>query len=236
MLHYFSSFCPQAKYLVKVDDDVFMQIPRLHTLLAGMNRSKLNRGKKLILGNVASGWAPSHEIDSKYYISPMQFNKTVFPAFVTGPSYVISTPAIPELLALAWDHPYISLEDVFITGILAEMANVPRRLVMEFRNNAARIPAKFLGCTLLRTISIHQVTPFEQKEMTILAQNPQCGPPKWAVICCVIIQYFSLSIYRSKRDQVQLSSSTSKARGPFKNANGTTRLYVPIVMQWWYWT
>lgn len=177
-LQWSQDFCPQAKYLVKVDDDVFMQIPRLHTLLAGMNRSKLNRGKKLILGNVASGWAPSHEIDSKYYISPMQFNKTVFPAFVTGPSYVISTPAIPELLALAWDHPYISLEDVFITGILAEMANVPRRLVMEFRNNAARIPAKFLGCTLLRTISIHQVTPFEQKEMTILAQNPQCGPPK----------------------------------------------------------
>ncbi|TRY69931.1 hypothetical protein TCAL_02825 [Tigriopus californicus] len=177
-LQWYQDFCPQAKYLVKVDDDVFMQIPRLHTLLAGMNRSKLNHGKKLILGNVASGWAPSHEINSKYYISPKEFNKTVFPAFVTGPSYVISTPAIPELLALAWDHPYIPLEDVFITGILAEMANVPRRLVMEFRNNAARIPAKFLGCTLLRTISIHQVTPFEQKEMTILARNPQCGPPK----------------------------------------------------------
>ena len=32
-------------------------------------------------------------------------------------------------------------------------------------NNTVQIPAKFLGCTLLGTISIHNVLPSEQKEL-----------------------------------------------------------------------
>ena len=67
------------------------------------------------------------------------------------------------------------MEDVFLTGIIAEQVGVPRRLAVEFRNNAVRIPAKFLGCTLLRTISIHKVLPSEQEELTKMAKNPQCG-------------------------------------------------------------
>eukprot|EP00095_Tigriopus_kingsejongensis_P004281 maker-scaffold2020_size22516-snap-gene-0.6 protein:Tk04281 transcript:maker-scaffold2020_size22516-snap-gene-0.6-mRNA-1 annotation:"udp- c:betagal beta- -n-acetylglucosaminyltransferase 5a" len=177
-LQWFQDHCSQAQYLVKVDDDVFIQIPRLHRFLTGLSRSPIHgQGQKVILGNVASGWAPSRVIDSKYYISPLQYNETNYPSFVTGPSYAISGSAIPALLELAWGHPYVSLEDVFVTGILAEQAHIPRRLVMEFRNNADRIPAKFLGCTLLRTISIHKVMPFEQKELMRMARNPQCGGP-----------------------------------------------------------
>ena len=82
------------------------------------------------------------------------------------------------ILDVAWNQPYISLEDVFITGILAEKAAIPRRLVTEFKNNAERIPTRFLGCTLLRTISIHKVKPEEQMELTKSAKNPLCGPPK----------------------------------------------------------
>jgi len=46
---------------------------------------------------------------------------------------------IPEALT----HPFIHLEDVFLTGIIAEMTNVPRRLAVEFRNNAVPIPGMF---------------------------------------------------------------------------------------------
>ena len=38
-----------------------------------------------------------------------------------------------------------------------------------------RIPAKFIGRTLLRTISIHKVLPSEQEELAKMAKNPQCG-------------------------------------------------------------
>ena len=77
----------------------------------------------------------------------------------------------------ALEHPFVHLEDVFLTGIIAEMTGVPRRLAVEFRNNAVRIPAKFLGCTLLRTISIHKVLPSEQEMLAKMSRSPKCGGP-----------------------------------------------------------
>ena len=52
-----------------------------------------------------------------------------------------------------------------------------RRNVPEFRNNANPIPVAFLGCTLLRTVSIHKVKPGDQAKLFLMAKNPKCGDP-----------------------------------------------------------
>ena len=87
-------FCSRAKYLLKVDDDVFIQLPRLYHLLNSLDRSPLHSNKSIILGNVASGWKPVRNLESKYYISPKQYDETHYPPFVTGPSYVVSKRAM----------------------------------------------------------------------------------------------------------------------------------------------
>ncbi len=145
-------------------------------LIRGLKLSK--EDKELIVGNVASGWVPVRNPQSKYYITEEQYPESSYPAFVTGPSYLVSKSAVNHLFSAALDHPFLHLEDVFITGIIAEQVGVPRRLAVEFRNNAVRIPARFLGCTLLRTISIHKVLPSEQEKLSQMAKNPQCGSSK----------------------------------------------------------
>ena len=129
----------------------------------------------MIVGNVASGWVPVRNPKSKYFITEEQYSEASYPAFVTGPSYLVSSPAVKNLFVNALEHPFVHLEDVFLTGIIAENLGIPRRHAIEFRNNAVRIPAKFLGCTLARTIAIHKVLPKEQKELAEMAKNPQCG-------------------------------------------------------------
>ena len=162
-------FCPQAEFLVKVDDDVFMQPRRLNQLLRGV------LGKTpIILGNAVSGWKPGRVESHKYFVPESVYNETFYPTFVTGPSYAVSKDAVEMLFEAALNAKYIHLEDVFITGILAERLKIPRRFVGEFRNNAVKIPAKFMGCTLLRTISIHEVTPEEQIEFHRQARKPEC--------------------------------------------------------------
>ena len=66
-------------------------------------------------------------------------------------------------------------KDVF-TGILAEKLGIPRRLAMELRNNAERVLNHFLGCTLLRSISLHKIYADEQEELLIGFKTPTCGP------------------------------------------------------------
>ena len=143
-------------------------------MVRGLQKSS-TESKGLIVGNIASGWQPVRNPQSKYFITEEQYNESTYPPFATGPSYLVNRMAVNQIFQTAMEHSFIHLEDVFLTGIVAEKCGIPRRLAVEFRNNAVRIPAKFLGCTLLRTISIHKVLPSEQIEMSKMAENPQCG-------------------------------------------------------------
>lgn len=124
---------------------------------------------------MASGWVPVRNPQSKYFITEEQYAEASYPPFVTGPSYLVSKVAVSKLFYAALEHTFLHLEDVFLTGIIAEQLGIPRRLAPEFRNNAVRIPAQFLGCTILRTISIHKVLPEEQQKLSKMAKNPKCG-------------------------------------------------------------
>ncbi|CAB4067668.1 unnamed protein product [Lepeophtheirus salmonis] len=114
-------------------------------------------------------------INAQYYIRPSAYTGSTYPGFVTGPSYLMNQEAIKRLLSNVMALPYIHLEDVFITGVTAEKSNVTRKHIQEFRNNGTPIPPKFIGCTLLRTITIHKVKPEEQMDYLKVAQRPQCG-------------------------------------------------------------
>ena len=167
-------FCPEADFLLKSDDDMFIHMKRLLLTVKNLRASTLSPNG-IIVGNVAGGWKPVRNPQSKYYITQEQYTESSYPPFVTGPSYLISRPAFDLLQQAAMNRPFFHLEDVFITGIVAESVNVPRRLSIEFRNNATPIPTRFLGCTLTKTISIHKVKPEEQIELSEMARNPQCG-------------------------------------------------------------
>ena len=168
-------FCPEADFLLKTDDDMFIQMKRLLSTAKGLRLSALTNPNGIIVGNVASGWKPVRNPQSKYFITQEQYSETSYPPFVTGPSYLVSRPAFDLLHQAAMNRPFFHLEDVFITGIVAESVSVPRRSAPEFRNNANPIPARFLGCTLSRTVSKHKVKPEEQVELSKMAENPQCG-------------------------------------------------------------
>jgi hypothetical protein len=154
-----SNFLP----ILQTDDDMFIQTDRLVHLVNGLRVKPGN--PKVIIGNVASGWEPVRNRKSKYYIDESQYSETKYPSFVTGPSYLVSRyywkffnchyfqllskpfqcfllsrSAVDLIIPEALIHPFIHLEDVFLTGIIAEMTNVPRRLALEFRNNAVPIP------------------------------------------------------------------------------------------------
>ena len=58
-------------------------------------------------------------------------------------------------------------------------------------NNTVQIPAKFLGCTLLGTISIHNVLPSEQKELVKMEKKSTMW--KWRRKNCCFTWIFKIS-------------------------------------------
>lgn len=156
ILEWVDTYCSEAKFVLKTDDDMFINVPRLLAFVR-----KHANDKNVIFGRLAKKWKPIRSKKSKYYVSMSQYKQSVFPDFTTGPAYLMSSAIVPRLYAAALDHTYLKLEDVFITGIIAHSLGIKRAHATEFFNK--RI--SYSPCNVQRGISIHMVKYSEQFDL-----------------------------------------------------------------------
>ncbi|CAG0914255.1 unnamed protein product [Notodromas monacha] len=154
MLAWANKFCSKAKFVFKVDDDMYVNIPLLLTF-----SKKNENATNSVFGRLAVKWGPVRNKKSKYYVSPAEFQGKRYPNFVTGPAYLITMDAVSKLLngVLSSGYTYFKLEDVFITGIVAEQTGV--RLVNAKEITNVSPPVKITACMLSKVITYHDVNP-----------------------------------------------------------------------------
>lgn len=155
-LEWVDTYCPNASFFLKTDDDMFINIPRLLQFI-----EKHHNDKRTIYGRLAKKWKPIRNKKSKYYVSPQQYFPTIFPHFTTGPAYLITSDVIGDLYRKSLNQTYLKLEDVYTTGIVAQLLNIKRVHVTEFLNR--RIA--FNQCNIKKAISLHMIKPIEQFDL-----------------------------------------------------------------------
>ncbi|KAG5890977.1 hypothetical protein JTB14_037963 [Gonioctena quinquepunctata] len=156
MLEWVDNFCPKAQFVLKTDDDMFINVSRLLAFIA-----KHKPEQRAIYGRLASKWKPIRNKKSKYYISLQQYKPPVFPDFTTGPAYLFPAQISKELYVASLNYTYFKLEDVFVTGIVANGLKIKRVHAPEFLNK--RI--SFTPCNIQKEISIHMVKSVEQYDL-----------------------------------------------------------------------
>ncbi|XP_076641775.1 beta-1,3-galactosyltransferase 5 [Halictus rubicundus] len=155
-LEWVDSYCSKVKFLLKTDDDMFINVPRLQSFAI-----KHAKDRSVIYGRLAKKWKPIRNKKSKYYVSRTQFKNAVFPDFTTGPAYLLSTDIVRKLYEAALNQTYLKLEDVFVTGIVADKLRIKRTHVNEFLNKKI----SYSACNVQRGISIHMVKYSEQFDL-----------------------------------------------------------------------
>jgi hypothetical protein len=70
-------FCPQAQMLIKLDDDIVVDLPRLLAIASPL----LNKGN--MLGYVLDGMTPER-LATKWRVSPKDWPRTHYPRFLSG--------------------------------------------------------------------------------------------------------------------------------------------------------
>ncbi|CAD7094151.1 unnamed protein product [Hermetia illucens] len=85
----------------------------------------------------------------------------VYPQFTTGPAYLITSDVIHDLYLKSLEQTYLKLEDVYTTGIVAQLLNIKRVHVNEFLNR--RIA--FNPCNIRKAISVHMIKSNEQFDL-----------------------------------------------------------------------
>ncbi|XP_049875212.1 beta-1,3-galactosyltransferase 5-like isoform X2 [Pectinophora gossypiella] len=165
MLEWADTYCPRAPRVLKTDDDVFPNLPRLLRFLAAPQRANATHtvwGQKTQMGSKTR-----RNVKRKSFLTKVQYPSALLPMFFSGTGYVMTADCVRPMLRAAGDRPYIRLEDVFFTGVLASALGFNRPRTKEFTGTNLRFQDAVTHtlCMALRNIIVRNVTPRRQYEL-----------------------------------------------------------------------
>ncbi|XP_017025382.1 beta-1,3-galactosyltransferase 1-like [Drosophila kikkawai] len=156
LLEWVDLHCQKAKYVLKTDDDMFINVPRMLAFL----ETRQNQ-RRVIYGILAEGFKPIRNRFQKYYVPRHQFAENMCPPFTIGSGYVISGDIIHELFQRSLATFYLQLEDVFTTGLVASSLGVQRVRAKGFINKRH----DYNACNVRNAITLHKIKPHEQFDL-----------------------------------------------------------------------
>uniref|UniRef100_A0A182IKR6 Galectin domain-containing protein n=1 Tax=Anopheles atroparvus TaxID=41427 RepID=A0A182IKR6_ANOAO len=185
------------KFLMKCDDDTFVNVPNLvqvllggtvplykaaisfydsNTVLVKSTKNRLVEGKHLLTGFMFCEAKPIGDTSSKWYSPTYMYNKEVYPHYLSGTAYVMNFETAKVLYRTSLSTPIFHLEDVYLTGIVAERVKIRRRHHPLFFYSYTKDL-----CALRGMISQHQLQPTELRNAFDYVTNSSIvcnGPDK----------------------------------------------------------
>ncbi|CAJ0599494.1 unnamed protein product [Cylicocyclus nassatus] len=114
-------YCPLAQFLMKVDDDVALNLDRVVD-----SWKKDNESSHSIFCRVWKKARPDRNIRSKFYVPKNVWPNKHYPPYCSGPMYIMGREAGRLILEYARLFTPLMMEDIFYTGIIAEKAKIRR--------------------------------------------------------------------------------------------------------------
>ena len=112
-MNWTEKYCSKAKYFIKSDDDMVINFPYL---LKVLNQGKFN---KSIMGPHLD-FSFVIRKPYKWTLTKKEFPLDVYPPYEAGSAYVMTMDLIRPLLEASQYYPYFSIDDAYITGVLAK--------------------------------------------------------------------------------------------------------------------
>ncbi|XP_052902642.1 uncharacterized protein LOC128310129 isoform X1 [Anopheles moucheti] len=178
MLKWVTNNCDgKVKFIMKCDDDTFVNVPNLlHVLLGGTvplykaaisfydtntvavksPKNRLIEGKYLLTGFLFCDAKPIGDTTSKWYSPTYMYDKEVYPNYLSGTAYLMNFETAKLLYRASLSTPIFHLEDVYLTGIVADRVKIRRRHHPLFFYSYTKDL-----CALRGMISQHQLQPGE---------------------------------------------------------------------------
>ncbi|XP_056425105.1 beta-1,3-galactosyltransferase 2-like isoform X2 [Hyla sarda] len=117
-MEWVTKFCPNASYVMKVDNDVFVNVPYLIHQLLHPERPPLTN---YVTGFIVENSSPNRHNYSKWYLPEEIYPSKIFPPYLSGPGYVLSGDMAKKIYDVAQEILVFSIEDAFIGVCLYKM-------------------------------------------------------------------------------------------------------------------
>ena len=134
-LKYAVHYCPQARYVLKMDDDIavdifqvlrFMQDSNINGAGGGDEEEEEEDQSLKIAGAVMRGdeLNPLRDARSKWCVSYDEYSPSKYPPFCSGWAYAATMASARQLARISEWTPFFWIDDVYVTGLLANLSNI----------------------------------------------------------------------------------------------------------------
>ncbi|XP_073443689.1 beta-1,3-galactosyltransferase 2-like [Dendrobates tinctorius] len=111
-------FCPSASYVIKIDNDMFLNVDSLvHQLL----NPDLPVRQNYFTGTIVSNTGPLRDNGYKWYVPKEVYPNNTYPPYCAGPGYVFSIDMAKKIYDVAQEIRVIPMEDAFMGICLYEL-------------------------------------------------------------------------------------------------------------------
>lgn len=129
-LRWISSYCNNSVYTLKTDDDILVNIFKLHKHLNEVVQQQIGH-KDLLLCNQWLRMAVLRDKNSKWYIPKEEFAPDYFPPYCSGSAFVLSTDMTGRMFNASLYEKFFWVDDYYITGILPSHIKIKQKRLNE---------------------------------------------------------------------------------------------------------
>ncbi|XP_071511466.1 beta-1,3-galactosyltransferase 1-like [Diadema antillarum] len=122
-----TTFCRRAKFTMKVDDDVLINVPRVLTILGNARRSNFSYGTvhwakpvRRTTGNMQKFYTPRHV-----------YPREMYPPYFNGHAYILSTDVVEKVFHVSREIKLFPWSDVYV-GMCLEKLGIRLRHSEQF--------------------------------------------------------------------------------------------------------
>ncbi|XP_036606188.1 beta-1,3-galactosyltransferase 2-like [Trichosurus vulpecula] len=169
-LEWMAQYCPTAHYVLKVDNDVFLNPSFLvHQVLWPNGPRQLD----FITGYIYRDARPERRPGHKWYMPPELYSQNEYPDYCAGPGYVMSGSLALRILTIAQRFKAIYVEDVFVGLCLKQLGVKPTPAPP---NTFLMLRRKYNHCAFHRLVLVHHFQPQELLQIwpDFLTSNGAC--------------------------------------------------------------
>ncbi|XP_045210108.2 beta-1,3-galactosyltransferase 1-like [Mercenaria mercenaria] len=145
--------CMHASYVMKTDDDMFVNIPNVLKIFKGPNIEIL---QTTVVGACNAKARPIRNRKSKWFASEDSYPEKFYPGFCSGTGYVTSMHVANEVYKISPSVPFFHLEDVYVS-LCIKVLGFKLQAMPGFNAGRPKMdPCLYKGEKL---ITAHQLTP-----------------------------------------------------------------------------
>ncbi|KAG3286195.1 UDP-GlcNAc:betaGal beta-1,3-N-acetylglucosaminyltransferase 6 [Ictidomys tridecemlineatus] len=175
LLDWLAARCPQARFLLSGDDDVFVHTANVLSFLETQSPDR-----HLFAGQLMDGSVPIRDSWSKYFVPPQLFPGKAYPVYCSGGGFVLSRHTAWALRTAARHTPLFPIDDAYM-GMCLQRAGLQPSGHEGIRPFGVHLPGaqkpSFDPCMYRELLLVHRFAPYEMLLMWKALHNPalSCG-------------------------------------------------------------